>query len=156
MLIAGQERAVALSQSKGENGTTATNVQRQLESFTAADWRKTFAPPRLRPGGRSHDAAQRREEASPFTADASASPYVAKVVGSAGTRCSHSMIRALLGGRQRHLQVLAVRLISWQVPNRTRFGTRIAAAQAESDAAYARFDGAVLTALRETESGLTL
>ncbi len=49
-----------------------------------------------------------------------------------------------------------MRLISWQAPNRTRFGIRIAAAQAESDAAYARFDGAVLTALRETESGLTL
>ena len=47
-------------------------------------------------------------------------------------------------------------LISWQFPNRTRVRARIAAAQAESDAAYGRFDGAVLTALRETESGLTV
>ncbi|WP_454280442.1 efflux transporter outer membrane subunit [Sphingomonas sp. Marseille-Q8236] len=47
-------------------------------------------------------------------------------------------------------------LISWQFPNRGRVRARIAAAQAESDEAYARFDGTVLGALRETESALTV
>ncbi|WP_230480737.1 efflux transporter outer membrane subunit [Sphingomonas sp. Leaf21] len=47
-------------------------------------------------------------------------------------------------------------LISWQFPNRGRVRARIAAAQADSDAAYARFDGTVLGALRETESALTV
>lgn len=47
-------------------------------------------------------------------------------------------------------------LISWQFPNRTRVRARIAGAQAEADADYARFDGAVLAALRETESALTV
>jgi multidrug efflux system outer membrane protein len=63
---------------------------------------------------------------------------------------------AARGVRQRHLQVLAGLLISWPFPNWTRVGTCIAAAQAESAAAYARFDGAVLTALSGTESGLTI
>ena len=47
-------------------------------------------------------------------------------------------------------------LISWQFPNRTRVRARIAATQAEVDAGYARFDGSVLAALRETESALTV
>ncbi|RDE06417.1 efflux transporter outer membrane subunit [Sphingomonas aracearum] len=47
-------------------------------------------------------------------------------------------------------------LISWQFSNRARVRARIASAQAEADAAYARFDGAVLGALRETESALTI
>lgn len=47
-------------------------------------------------------------------------------------------------------------LISWQFPNRTRVRARIAASQAEIDAGYARFDGTVLAALRETESALTI
>ena len=47
-------------------------------------------------------------------------------------------------------------LISWQFPNRGRVRARIAAANAESDAAFARFDGTVLNALRETESALTV
>lgn len=47
-------------------------------------------------------------------------------------------------------------LINWQFPNRSRVRARIAAAQAGSDAAYARFDGVVLGALRETESALTV
>ena len=47
-------------------------------------------------------------------------------------------------------------LISWQFPNRGRVRARIASAQAEADANYARFDGAVLGALRETESALTV
>jgi multidrug efflux system outer membrane protein len=46
-------------------------------------------------------------------------------------------------------------LISWQFPNRRRARATIAGAQAQIDAAYARFDGAVLDALREVESGLT-
>ena len=47
-------------------------------------------------------------------------------------------------------------LISWQFPNRARARASIRDAQAQSDAAYARFDGAVLAALRETESALTV
>ena len=47
-------------------------------------------------------------------------------------------------------------LISWQFPNRARVRASIRDAQAQSDAAYARFDGAVLAALRETESALTV
>ncbi|MBO9623339.1 MAG: TolC family protein [Sphingomonas sp.] len=47
-------------------------------------------------------------------------------------------------------------LISWEFPNRGRVRARIAGAQAEADAAFARFDGAVLAALRETETALTV
>lgn len=47
-------------------------------------------------------------------------------------------------------------LINWQFPNRGRVRARIAAAGAESDAAFARFDGTVLRALGETESALTV
>ncbi|MET4897064.1 efflux transporter outer membrane subunit [Sphingomonadaceae bacterium jetA1] len=47
-------------------------------------------------------------------------------------------------------------LISWQFPNRTRVRASIADAQAQADAAYARFDGTVLTALREVESALSV
>ncbi|WP_413061700.1 efflux transporter outer membrane subunit [Sphingomonas carotinifaciens] len=47
-------------------------------------------------------------------------------------------------------------LINWEFPNRTRVRARIAATQAEIDADYARFDGTVLEALRETESALTI
>lgn len=47
-------------------------------------------------------------------------------------------------------------LISWEFPNRGRVRARIASAQADVDAAYARFDGTVLTALRETETALTI
>jgi NodT family efflux transporter outer membrane factor (OMF) lipoprotein len=45
-------------------------------------------------------------------------------------------------------------LVSWEMPNRARAQGRIGAAQASIDAAYARFDGAVLTALQEVESAL--
>jgi NodT family efflux transporter outer membrane factor (OMF) lipoprotein len=47
-------------------------------------------------------------------------------------------------------------LISWEFPNRMRANARIKSAQADTDAAYARFDGTVLGALRETESALTV
>ncbi len=47
-------------------------------------------------------------------------------------------------------------LINWQFPNRTRVRARIAATEAGRDAAFARFDGVVLGALRETESALTV
>ena len=47
-------------------------------------------------------------------------------------------------------------LISWEFPNRGRIRARIAGAQAEADAALARFDGSVLNALRETETALTV
>ncbi|MDB5777490.1 MAG: transporter [Herbaspirillum sp.] len=47
-------------------------------------------------------------------------------------------------------------LISWQFPNRAKARASIRDAQAQSDAAYARFDGTVLAALRETESALTV
>jgi NodT family efflux transporter outer membrane factor (OMF) lipoprotein len=47
-------------------------------------------------------------------------------------------------------------LINWEFPNRGRVRARIAGAQAEADAGYARFDGVVLDALRETESALTV
>ena len=47
-------------------------------------------------------------------------------------------------------------LISWEFPNRIRAHARIKSAQAEADAAYARFDGTVLGALRETESALSV
>lgn len=47
-------------------------------------------------------------------------------------------------------------LINWEFPNRGRVRARIADAQAQADAAYAGFDGVVLTALRETESALTV
>lgn len=47
-------------------------------------------------------------------------------------------------------------LISWEFPNRLRAHARIHAAQASVDAAYARFDGTVLGALREAESALVV
>lgn len=47
-------------------------------------------------------------------------------------------------------------LISWQFPNRSVTHARIRAAQADEAAAYAKFDGAVLVALRETESALVV
>jgi NodT family efflux transporter outer membrane factor (OMF) lipoprotein len=46
-------------------------------------------------------------------------------------------------------------LISWHLPS-SGARSRIAQAQAGSDAALARFDGSVLNALRETESALTV
>lgn len=46
-------------------------------------------------------------------------------------------------------------LATWQFPNRRRAKATVAGAQAQIDAAFARFDGAVLDALREVESGLT-
>ncbi len=45
-------------------------------------------------------------------------------------------------------------LISWEFPDRTRVKARIRAAQADREALLARFDGVVLTALKETESAL--
>lgn len=45
-------------------------------------------------------------------------------------------------------------LISWNFPNQTIARAQIAQARAGADASLARFDGAVLTALRETESAL--
>jgi outer membrane protein, multidrug efflux system len=47
-------------------------------------------------------------------------------------------------------------LIRWEFPNRERVRARIASAQADADAAYAKFDGTVLGALRETETALTV
>jgi len=47
-------------------------------------------------------------------------------------------------------------LISWQFPNRSNARARIQAQQADEDAAAARFDGVLLTALRETESALAV
>ena len=47
-------------------------------------------------------------------------------------------------------------LISWTLPATGSARARIAQAQAGSDAALARFDAAVLGALRETESALTI
>ncbi|MET0937082.1 MAG: efflux transporter outer membrane subunit, partial [Luteibacter sp.] len=46
-------------------------------------------------------------------------------------------------------------LVTWQFPNRRRARATIAGAQARIDAAYARFDGTVLNALREVETTLT-
>ena len=45
-------------------------------------------------------------------------------------------------------------LLSWQFPDRTRTRARIDAANADQQAAFARFDGVVLNALKETESAL--
>ena len=45
-------------------------------------------------------------------------------------------------------------LISWEFPDRSRTKARIRAADADHDAALARFDGTVLGALKETESAL--
>lgn len=45
-------------------------------------------------------------------------------------------------------------LISWQFPERDHVKAHIKSAEADEQAAYARFDGVVLTALRETESAL--
>ena len=47
-------------------------------------------------------------------------------------------------------------LISWTLPSASSARSRIAQAEAGSDAALARFDATVLNALRETESALTL
>ncbi len=44
--------------------------------------------------------------------------------------------------------------ISWEFPDRTRVKARIRGAEADREAALARFDGVVLTALKETESAL--
>jgi NodT family efflux transporter outer membrane factor (OMF) lipoprotein len=46
-------------------------------------------------------------------------------------------------------------LISWSFPNQEAARARIAGARAESQAALARFDGAVLQALEETETALS-
>ncbi|HEX6704090.1 MAG TPA: TolC family protein [Albitalea sp.] len=45
-------------------------------------------------------------------------------------------------------------LITWQFPDRSRTRARIHLAEAEQQATVARFDGAVLNALKETESAL--
>ena len=45
-------------------------------------------------------------------------------------------------------------LISWQFPDRSRIQARIRAADADQQIAFARFDGAVLNALKEAESAL--
>lgn len=45
-------------------------------------------------------------------------------------------------------------LISWQFPDRSRIQARIRGADAEQQIAFARFDGAVLNALKEVESAL--
>jgi outer membrane protein, multidrug efflux system len=47
-------------------------------------------------------------------------------------------------------------LISWEFPNVGAARAKIAAANATTAADYARFDGVVLTALREVESALTV
>jgi len=47
-------------------------------------------------------------------------------------------------------------LISWDFPQQNGIRARIRAAEAGADAAFANFDGKVLTALRETESALTV
>jgi outer membrane protein, multidrug efflux system len=47
-------------------------------------------------------------------------------------------------------------LISWQLPNRRKAEAVVRGAQAQADAAYARFDGTVLVALREAESSLSV
>lgn len=47
-------------------------------------------------------------------------------------------------------------LISWTIPNTGAVQSRIAQAEASTRAAVARFDGIVLTALREAESALTV
>jgi multidrug efflux system outer membrane protein len=47
-------------------------------------------------------------------------------------------------------------LISWSIPINGAAQARIAEARAANDAALARFDGAVLNALRETETALTV
>lgn len=47
-------------------------------------------------------------------------------------------------------------LISWTIPNTGAVQARIAEAQANTRAAYARFDATVLNALRETESALEI
>ncbi|MCM8732027.1 efflux transporter outer membrane subunit [Hephaestia sp. GCM10023244] len=46
-------------------------------------------------------------------------------------------------------------LINWSFPNQSAARARIAGAEAETQAALARFDGIVLTALRETETALS-
>jgi NodT family efflux transporter outer membrane factor (OMF) lipoprotein len=45
-------------------------------------------------------------------------------------------------------------LITWEFPDRTRVKARIHGAEADREAALARFDGVVLSALKETESAL--
>lgn len=47
-------------------------------------------------------------------------------------------------------------LISWQFPERNKIKLRIRGAEADQQAAYAKFDGVVLNALRETESALEI
>jgi multidrug efflux system outer membrane protein len=47
-------------------------------------------------------------------------------------------------------------LLSWQFPNRARVYASIHGAEAQADAAFARFDGTVLGALRETYSALAV
>jgi multidrug efflux system outer membrane protein len=47
-------------------------------------------------------------------------------------------------------------VISWDFPQQNAIRARIRAAEAGADAAFASFDGKVLTALRETESALTV
>jgi NodT family efflux transporter outer membrane factor (OMF) lipoprotein len=46
--------------------------------------------------------------------------------------------------------------ISWDFPQQNAIRARVRAAEAGADAAFANFDGKVLTALRETESALTV
>lgn len=53
------------------------------------------------------------------------------------------------------LRFLAGPLIDWSFPNQEAIRARIHAAEASADAALARFDGAVLRALEETETALS-
>ncbi|MCW2362970.1 MULTISPECIES: efflux transporter outer membrane subunit [Sphingobium] len=62
-------------------------------------------------------------------------------------------IGAMFGGGP--LRWLLGGLISWSFPNQEAARARIAGARADSDAALAAFDGAVLNALEETETALS-
>ena len=69
-------------------------------------------------------------------------------VGSVGT-AEHAL-------RSDSFKFSAGPLITWEFPDRARTQARIRAAQAEHEAALARFDGVVLAALKETESALEI
>lgn len=79
--------------------------------------------------------------------------YPSISLGAQGGSVSTDFANAFTGGA---LRWLVGPLISWNFPNIEGTRAKVAAARGESKASLAAFDGAVLTALQETETALTV
>lgn len=128
-------------------GTRATTLE-LTQPIPVGDGRALIA---RRPDVR---AAERRLAAATArigVATADLYPHIAlgASVGSTGTSFSD-----IFGGGP--LRWLLGPLISWSFPNQGEARAKVAEAKADTQAALARFDGTVLTALRETETALSV